>query len=453
MPRHLPARELAHESGDRRPAGFGPPNIEGARLVVSARFLYQAVPVEGAEQRPDGESADVGSFGPRALGCAPHRRQPAQLIVARRVDVRLGDGKRQPVALPCLVQEHFESAGRMHETACGLDIGKALGALPAAVVLGIVMLVLVEVALAGDVVIDADDVRRTRIVGEPEKLGFARPAFTREPVPQGMALRHTPAQQVPAEPAPVVEEFSMGGKPGRAVGLAQIVGLDELRLRVHAPDLAHGEHRGPALVEERLLECGRLAQMGIPNAVQGAEAGGRERLVDRGVPLEPGIAARHRAGVAGEAGRKGVADQTCFPRSAAVVHEAGNRRDAELAQTVEALVAPGPVRSLERLGGSAFPEHWVAQRAHAERCDGFEVFDTPGVAVALELAEILVAHAVYGALDAAPQLHGQAPAAGLALELASANRARVAIGSLEGTMRWRILSAALSAAPTHWSML
>ena len=59
----------------------------------------------------------------------------------------------------------------------------------------------------------------------------------------GMVGADAAAEQVEGEPAALVVVLGLVGEERRGEGLAEIVGLDELRVGPHRSDRAHGEHR------------------------------------------------------------------------------------------------------------------------------------------------------------------------------------------------------------------
>src|SRR3954470_7278953 len=147
-----------------------------------------------------------------------------------------------------------------------------------------------------------------------------------------------------------------------------------------------------------------MAAVRIPMPVEAAEARGGERLVHGRVVLEPRIALGYRARKLRQLLGKARRHEACVPRAAAMVNEPGDGVDAELAQATQALVWPAPVGARRAVGRDALPEYGIAQLAHAQLGDAFQVIDALGVTAALHLAEVLVADAVDGAFDAAPQL-------------------------------------------------
>ena len=314
----------------------------------------------------------------------------------------LGDGERDAVAFPDFRQQRRDAGGRGRERARGLDVGAGHAVGRAAVVRRVALRTVIEPALAGDVVIDADDVGRAGILAEPQEL-VGRDAGPGQVVPQRVLGADHAAQQVPRQPAALVVELGHVRQLGRAVGFTEVVGLDQLGVGIDGADRAHRQHHRAALVQQRLDEGAVVAPVRIPDAVQAGEAGRGAGFVDRGVVLEPGVARRDRAGVFGQLFGKVRVDQAGVARTAAVVDQAGDRGDAGIAQRVEALVRPGPVGLFDAVRGGALPDHRIADRADAEGCEAFDVVRASCVAVAIELVEVGVLNAVDGAFEAAPE--------------------------------------------------
>jgi hypothetical protein len=261
----------------------------------------------------------------------------------------------------------------------------------------------VEPALAGDVVVDAHDVGRAGVLLEPQQF-FGRGFRLEQVIPQGVVFVDPAAQHVPAEPAALVEEIRDLRHFRRAVGARQVVGLHQLGVRIDLADLAHRQHGGAALVDEGAHE-GRLAgAVRVPHAVQPREAGGGADLVDRRVVLDPGVAAGHRAGVFRQLFREVLGHQAGMARTAAVVDQADDGRHAQLLQHGQAFVRPRPVCRVDAVRSGALPQHGIADRADAERGKALEVLQPLCMTVAVHLGEVIVAYAVDGAFEPAPEL-------------------------------------------------
>ena len=398
----LAGREFSHQCCQRGRAWQRRAHVERARLVIAVLGGDEAVPVERAKQRPDCDRADIDAVLARLLRRFPDFKQPAHLVFAVAVDVRFGDGQRDAVAFPDLEQQRGDAGRGRGQHARGFDVGAREVVGHAAVVRRIALGAMIEPALAGDVVIGADDVGRAGIVAEPENVGRIG-AAAQQIVPERMVGADHAAEQVPAQPAAFVVELGDVGQFGRAVGLAEIVGLDQLGIRIDGADRAHRQHRCAALVEQCLDERTVVAAVRVPHAVQAGKARRGADLVDRGVVLEPWIARGDGAGIVGQALGKARIDQARVARAAAVVDQAGDRGDAGVAQRIEALVGPAPVGALEAVGRGALPQHRVADGANAERGEAVDIAGAVGMTVTVELAEIRILHTVDGAFEAAPK--------------------------------------------------
>ena len=316
----------------------------------------------------------------------------------------LGDGHRQAVAVPDLAQQRADPGRGRGQHARGLDVGIRLAPVAAMVGLGIALQPMVQPALAGGVVIDADDIRRAGMVAEPQQLRRVD-AGAGQIVPQRMTGIDLAAQQIPTEPAALVEKIHQRRHRLGAVVLADVVGLHQLGVWIDAADRPHRQHGATALIDQRLHETAVVLRMRVPDPVQRAEAGRRQRLVDRCVLLDPWIAGRDRGRVVGQLFRKIGRQQAGVPRTAAMMEQADDRGHAEFAQRGQAQVGPAPVGVGQPVRRGALPQNRVAERAHAEGGETLEVRQARGVAVALHLAEILVAYAVDGAFESAPKCH------------------------------------------------
>ena len=395
-------RQFAHQGGHRRRARLRSAHVEGAGLVVAAAFGHQAVPVVGAEQGPDRDGAHVGAAGAHLFRRVPDLEQPAHLVFAVGVDVGLGDGDRQAVAFPGFLQQRADARGRRGQHARGLDVGMRHAVVLVAAVLRIALGAVVQPALAGGVVVDADDVGRAGVVAEPEQV-VGRGAGLDQVIPHLVLLVDHPAQQVPGQPAPLVEEVCQPLHLRRAVGLRQIVGLDQFRIGVDGADGAHRQDGGFRFDQQGLHENAVAFPVRVPDACQTREARRGQDFVDRGVVLGPGVACRYRAGVLGELFGEGWVDQARMLRTAAMVDQADDRRHAEPLQGRQARVGPGPVGVLDAVGGGALPQDGIADGLDAEGSEAFDVLQAAGVAVAVHLAEVRITHAVDGAFESAPK--------------------------------------------------
>src|SRR5919202_2015081 len=109
--------------------------------------------------------------------------------------------------------------------------------------------VLVEEALAAQIMVDADDVRRAGVFLEPGQLGLlgTRPA---EVLPEWMITSQAAAEQVEASPATSILQLRLVRQQWGTPRFTQVVGLDEPRGGIDHTDRTHGEDHGAALDQE-----------------------------------------------------------------------------------------------------------------------------------------------------------------------------------------------------------
>ena len=186
--------------------------------------------------------------------------------------------------------------------------------------------------------------------------------------------------------------------------LGEVLGLNQARGRIDLPDRPHGEPDRGDLVEEDAREYLVARARGVPQAIEAAEAGGGQWLVDRRVGVEPGIAF-------GDPGREGDelrhevrGGELGMARTVAVVQESRDRPQPQLAHALEPLVRPAPVRSGGPVGLDPLPQHRIADRGDAERGELVKILDTLVVPVQPCLVDQLVADPGHGAFQTAPHL-------------------------------------------------
>jgi hypothetical protein len=94
------------------------------------------------------------------LGRVPNLHEPAELLVAVTAVMDFGDRDRELVSLPGLAKARREAGivlQPLHPHRLGVDIGVA--PVPADFMAGIEVRAVVEKALAGEIMVDAEDVR------------------------------------------------------------------------------------------------------------------------------------------------------------------------------------------------------------------------------------------------------------------------------------------------------
>jgi hypothetical protein len=316
--------------------------------------------------------------------------------------VDLGHGDWQAVPLPGLLQQVLEAGGAPLDRAQRQHVDVAVAAVPADRHAGVALHPLVEEPLAREVVVDPDDVRRAR-VGQ-EFLELALRDRVREVAPQRVVPVHAARQEVEAEPAALVLVGRLVGEVLRGERPAQVLGLDEAGGGVHPADGAHGAAGRVRLVHHHAQEEAVVAGVRVPVAVEAAEPGRRQRLVDRRVELQPGVALGHPRGVLGEAGGEARPGESGVAGAAAVVDQPRDRGQAEPAQAAEPLVRPAPVGAPGAVRGDPLPQHRVADGPDAQRGEVVEVARAVLVAAQHGLVDVAVADPGDGALEPAPHL-------------------------------------------------
>ena len=376
---------------------------EDAGLVRAGVAGDEVAPVEGAEKGPDGDGGDVGAGGAGLQGGLPDVVEPKDLVFDGAGDVGFRDGDRKVVALPGLGKDGSGAGDAVGIDAKGFDVDEGLlTGVSAGEACGIEVGAVVEKAVAGEVVVEAEDVGRAGIVGEPEYVCFGDAVFE-EIGEEGVLAIDMAAEEIDAKPAAVLAEEAVGFELRCGPGFAAVFGMDELGLGIHRADGLHGEGGGFDLVDERVDVAADGVVMGIPVAVETAEARGGLRFVDGGVAVDPGVALGDLEGVGGEFGGEFRVEQVGFRRTAAMVDEAGDRSDAESLH-----VGKGFVKGLEGAGGSeALPVQGIAKGTDAQGGEAFQVrSDASEVSGLLELVEKDIADTVDGRFHSAPEFEG-----------------------------------------------
>src|SRR4051812_39795951 len=219
----------------------------------------------------------------------PDLVKPTQLILSRRIEVRLGNCERQAIALPGLSDARLEVERRTAYRPRRFNVDVSMSVIAPSMMGRIVLHSFIEKALARYVVVEPDDVRGTRMLGKPLELRCTQAAVPCEPVPKRMVASDAPTEQVPPQPTQLVLELGLITEQGSAEGLPHIIRLYELDLRIDVADGAHRAYDSFALVQERARENALVAAVRKPVAVPPAKARGGEGLVDRRVVFNPGI--------------------------------------------------------------------------------------------------------------------------------------------------------------------
>jgi hypothetical protein len=112
---------------------------------------------------------------------------------------------------------------------------------------GIFIETFVQIPIARQVMIHAQDVWRARILYEPVKLTLLDAKIPKI-VPQWVWLVDAAAQQIKCQPTALVIEARLVGHAGSAESFAEIVRLDQPRLRINCVNFAHRQRNSQALL-------------------------------------------------------------------------------------------------------------------------------------------------------------------------------------------------------------
>jgi hypothetical protein len=399
-----PLADRLGSAGDQGRPRCRTADVECADVVDVVAARDQGAPVHRAEQRPQGHRSQIDTLGTHLLGRLPHLDEPTQLLVARAAVMDLGDHHRGAVALPGLAQprRRTDVAGEMRH-ADRLEVEVAVAAISAGLVARIEIKPLVEIALAGQIMVDADDVGRGAAVEEARQLVFGDAAALQDAMPFVTGTDAT-GEQVEAEPAPLVLVARLVSELLRREGLAEVFGLEELGGRVGAPDCRHRLGGAQTFVDQRARHLLEAALVRIPVAVEARETRRGERLVDRGPPFDPRIAFRHARGIVAEQLWKCRIGQAGVARARPVMNEATDDGNAKLAQPRQPNVVPREVELVGPVGRHRFPDDGIAHRLDPQSGDRVQVVE-PGVMPGLDdLVPEVVADANDRAFNPAPEL-------------------------------------------------
>src|SRR5690606_31195651 len=109
---------------------------------------------------------------------------PAKLLFARAAHMGFRDGDGQPIALPGLDEQRFDSWRRNVRNADRLHVGVNVTAVAAVKRRREPLAVVVQVPIARDVVVDPDDVRRARGLAKDRELALRYPKVAQPLLPR-----------------------------------------------------------------------------------------------------------------------------------------------------------------------------------------------------------------------------------------------------------------------------
>src|SRR5215208_3028021 len=186
--------------------------------------------------------------------------------------MHLRHGDRATIAFPYFTQaSRRTNLLRIQRHPDRLGIGVAVPRIATRVMIRIARETLIEIALAGEIMIDPDDVRRGVSCIEEFEFGFRNPVV-QQSLPPRVISHYIPAEEVEGQPAPLVLVPCLILKERCRERLPKILRLNELSIRTHLPDRPHRENRRLALVHERPQERVVARPVRIPMTVEATEA-------------------------------------------------------------------------------------------------------------------------------------------------------------------------------------
>jgi hypothetical protein len=242
--------------------------VEGASIVMAVALGEQEAPVDIAEQRPQGDRPQVHPFRAQPARRVPGFREPAQLLVAMTAVMDLGDGQRDSVTLPRFPKPRRQAGvglEPLHPHRLGVDIGVA--AVPARLEPGIEVDPVIEEALAGQIMVDADHVGPRLARREPVDLRLADAGLEQALAPVMRAV-DPPGEEVEAQPPPLILVRGLAAERSGREDLAEILGLDEAGAGHGGADRPHRLEGAKTLVDQGAKEGRIVAAVRIPMAVE-----------------------------------------------------------------------------------------------------------------------------------------------------------------------------------------
>ena len=135
---------------------------------------YEAVPIVRAEQRPRGDRLDLRAAMQRPQRAMPDISEPADLIVdvGPVVDFRDGDGNS--IAAPGFSDNLLRAGDALQASSDGFNVGVNLSAVSPNALQWVVLDLMIEITVAGQVIVDAKDIGRAGVLAEEGELVFGR---------------------------------------------------------------------------------------------------------------------------------------------------------------------------------------------------------------------------------------------------------------------------------------
>jgi hypothetical protein len=202
MTRPLTIRNLTHYSCQFCRVRHSPSDIEGARFVMPILASDQLVPIEGAHERPNRQRNAFHALTLSLPDGLPRFSDPAYLFFYRAAKVHLGDGYRNLVSLPRVPQKRFETSNAFATHTDGLYVDETSLARPEC--RRIKVHPVVQISIAGRIVVHSNHIRRTGVVGEPQHVSFAD-SLRQHECKHWMMPRDAAAEKVERQPSPHVQ--------------------------------------------------------------------------------------------------------------------------------------------------------------------------------------------------------------------------------------------------------
>src|SRR3954469_10270850 len=197
--------ERLNHSRQRRRTRGARAQVECTSLVLIEVAGEQRAPAERAEQRPGRNRADIDAPRAQQHRCIPRFGEPAHLLLACAAELGFGNGDRQSVSVPRLLDETLVTGNSVLQRPYRFHIGVAFATISPDLLAGVELQTMIEKSLAGEVVVEAEHVRNTGSIEKTFQLCALRARFERIP-PERMRLVEPSGEYVEGEPAPAIVE-------------------------------------------------------------------------------------------------------------------------------------------------------------------------------------------------------------------------------------------------------
>jgi hypothetical protein len=156
---------------------------------VPLNARYQTIPIEASEEGPCSDGANVDARGAPLVRRSPAAVQPAQLIFSRASKMCFRDRNWAVIACPRIFERSDDPRGSADSGPHRLHINVWVQTVASSTLRRMTRHVIVQVAITRYIVIDANDVGRTRMIPEPFELGCRDPGCA-EVAPHSMLAIH-----------------------------------------------------------------------------------------------------------------------------------------------------------------------------------------------------------------------------------------------------------------------